>query len=259
VNEPPPLSQQETIRLLLERSRRPTRAVPIRNSFLVRGSRGGRVSGPLSIIVGRRDHRSLDIFLLAHMITSSDKKTGAFDVTEWSQTWARAIGIYDGATGASAVSRVWRRLEDDGLITRKRGSLRRTTVTVLREDGSGQPYTRPTGAKNDPYFKLPFSYWNDTTPWHRELTLNGKAVLLISLSREPIFYLVHRQAATRYGVSEETIRRGLNELLDHKILTIREERYIPSTQSQTGWTLRTYYRLEGPFAKDLPPPERPAP
>jgi len=252
VNEPPPLSQQDTIQLLLDRSQRPNQTVQIRNSFLQRRNGGRREPGPLAPIVARRDDRSLALFLLVHMVTSSDKKSGAFDVTEWSQTWARAVGLYDAASGASAVSRVWKRLEDDRLITRHRGSLRRTTVTVLREDGSGNPYTRPTGAKNDPYFKLPFTFWTNTPAWHRELSLPAKSALLISLSREAVFYLPHRQAASWYGLSEDTIRRGLGELLETKLLAIEEERYIPSLQSPTGWTPRTYYRLQGPFAKDTP-------
>ena len=245
---PPPLSQQETIELLLERSGRPGH-FPIRNSFLEIRRGKERRPGPFAALIARRDERALQLFLLVHAVTSSDKQSGAFDVTEWATTWARTLGLFAEASGATAVSRVWKRLAADVLITRRRGSLRRTNITVLSEDGSGDPYTAPSGAKSDPYFKVPFAYWTDEKAWYRTLSLPARAVLLIALSREPRFYLPHNQAATWYGVSEDTIRQGLHELQDHKLLSADEVLYIPSLTSPTGWTPRTFYRLQGAFEK----------
>lgn len=246
MNEPGPLPQADTIKMLLDRSGR--HAVPIRRSFLeVREPTGGTYPGPMAAIIRRHDDRALELFLLAHAVTSSSKNSGGFDVTEWATTWGRALGLYHPASGLSAISRVWHRLEADGLITRSRGTKRRTKVTVLREDGTGATYTKPAGGSRDPYLNLPHEYW--LGGWHQKLALPAKAVLLISLSRDRTFYLPHDQAADWYGLARDTIRTGLNDLQDHKLLELVGTRYIPSLASPTGWTPRNYYELRGPYRK----------
>lgn len=252
MNAPPPLSQDETINLLLQRSGRAS--VPIRRAFLeVRDEKGGTYPGRLSAIVKRHDERALELFLVAHAVTSSDKQSGGFDVTEWSQTWARTLGLYGDASGMSAVSRVWRRLEKDRLIARSRGPKRRTKITILQEDGSGNAYSFPSGGRQHAYFRLAYEYWTDE--WYKKLSLPAKAVLLMSLSRDRHFYLPHDQAADWYGVSRDTIRDGLHLLQRRGLLATVETRYIPSLASPTGWTPRTYYELRSPFSKTDEQPE----
>jgi hypothetical protein len=100
----PPI-QQETIQDLLARSRR--QEVPIRWTFVQRGSRGRPEPGPLAEFVGNHDERGLDLYLLVHAVASAKP----WNVDLPAGVWARMLGL-PGDNGPSAVSKVWRRLED---------------------------------------------------------------------------------------------------------------------------------------------------
>jgi hypothetical protein len=148
---PRPLAptRQETIEELLARSKRA--AVPIRWTFVQQGTRKAPKPGPLAEFVHNRDERALDAWLLAHAAASAPP----FNVDLPAVVWARMFGI-TGNDPCSAVSKVWKRLEDRGLIARDRVR-RLASVTLLREDGYGHTYTHPgaNSATREPYFKLP--------------------------------------------------------------------------------------------------------
>ena len=129
---------------------------------------------PLAEFVRRHDDRALQFLLLILAAASRDVTTGAFDVTLAAETWARMLGLR-GAAPASAVSKVLARLIDDRLV--KRDIRRRQAhITLLREDGSGEDYSRPKAK----YLQLPHAYWIDG--WHSKFSLAAKAALLVALS-----------------------------------------------------------------------------
>lgn len=88
------------------------------------------------------------------------------------------------------------RLESKRLIRSERSN-RVRRVYMLLDDGSGEEYERPDGSKRG-FFGLPFVYFTDR--WHRELSLPGKAALLIALAQPATFTLVTERAAGWYGV-----------------------------------------------------------
>ncbi|MEU1491475.1 hypothetical protein ABZ456_14610 [Streptomyces sp. NPDC005776] len=238
------LGQPETIKLILDRSQRPTRTVPIRRALLQRevGKRGTKSPGAVAVLVRRSAKRPLDLYLLLSAVTSG----GDFSVTEWSTTWARAVGIFDETAGTTAVSRAWKVLKELGLITRARGEGGKSAVTKLHEDGSGRSYTVPGEGLGDPYFQLPFEYWEKG--WHNKLSLPGKAMLLIASSQRKLkFTLPQERMPEWYGISADSAGKGIRELIGHGILVRVDEEWFDTLKTRSGRGCRPVYSLWPPF------------
>jgi len=152
---PAPLTQQETIKDLLTQCARGI--VPIRKSFVQQGRGKDTKPGPLASFVTAHDTRALDTYLFVHALASAEPWNCDYPAG----TWVRALGLGNGATPASArgaVSKVMKRLENRNLVKRSRSG-RRASVTLLREDGSGEPYERPHRTGGDWWLQLPYAYW----------------------------------------------------------------------------------------------------
>ena len=217
--------------------------VPISRAFVQRPRRGGG-PGPLSAFVRARRKRALDLYLLLHAVASSPPH----DVSLPALTWARALSMPATESSATQISATLTWLEDRRLVTSERaGNARR--VTLLNDDGSGSPYRHPGAGTREGrgYLKLPYAYWLEG--WHERLDLPALSVLLIALSLPDGFILPQRQAAEWYGLSRDTLRRGLatlaeQDVLSHRVATKR------APLSPHGITSERHYRLTGPFASD---------
>lgn len=242
------LSQAKTIELILKRSQRANRTVPIRRAFLQLGEAPDTRPGALKSLVASRQERALDLYLLVAAVTGG---TG-HGVTEWSSTWARSIGVFEEKAGASAVSRAWKALKDLGLITTSRGTQRRTTVTKCMEDGSGDPYEPPVN-KGEKYLQLPFEYWEEGM--HTKLSLAGKAMFLIALAqRKPKFSLVQARTSDWYGLAQRTVAVGIEDLIAHGVLKQEGFEHFDTLATRSGKGSRPLYRLVKPFhMRGLPP------
>ena len=220
---------QTTVEVLLGRTTRRD-FVPLSRSFVQRRDVGGG-AGPLAMFVRSRRRNALDLYLLAHATASAPP----WDVTEYAGVWARALGI-GATTGAGVVvSTNWTWLEGQRLVrSERKGGLRR--IFLLNDNGSGDPYERPT----TDFFKLPHAYW--TFGWQQALDLPAKAVLLIALSLKEGFLLPTAHGATWYGLSLDTVKRGLRRLRNTGLLEVREVRK-QAPRSPTGFTLERRYRL----------------
>lgn len=130
----PDRSQQVTIDAMLAASKRDTRRVPIRNTFVQQGSQSDPEPGPLHEMVRRHDERCLDLFLLHRMMASADP----WDVRPMpAKAWARALGVHhDRDGGKAAVSKAWRRLDQTYHLIEVGRSGQRGKYTSLSEDGS---------------------------------------------------------------------------------------------------------------------------
>jgi len=230
---PLPRTRLQTVEDLLEQSGRS--AAPIRRAFVQSGRGASSGPGPLAAFAHAHDARALDAFLLLHAVASAEP----WDCTYPSRVWVRALGLGKAAEKASAqaaVSKTMRRLAGRDLVRVSRAG-RLSCVTLLHEDGSGQPYTRPR-TKEDPWFNVPYSYWSSGLS--ERLTLAGKTMYLIAQTLAPSFYLPYGSAPAWYGVSPKTAQRGLAELLKAQLLT-KEEKYEVNISSETGWAVRTRY------------------
>lgn len=244
-----PANEQDTREALLENAGRDF--VPIRKTFVQvprsLAADPGLRAGPLSDFVARRDRRALDAYLLILAATSS----GGDDDDDWTTThpimvWARAFGTTrsaERASAATAVSKTLRRLEDRRLIERSRsGRERKIKIGLKREDGSGEPYTRPLGkSAADRYLRLNHAYWLDG--WCDRLTLPGVAMLLVALHEKEGFSLPTEHMPRWYGWSADTAERGFAELQKHHLLyKIQRRRKEPLSSSGFG-VVNRYYLL----------------
>ena len=151
-----------------------------------------------------------------------------------------------GSSSAVGISTTLSWLEEIGLIETSRvGNARR--VVLLADDGSGHQYRHPalvSPSERVGYFKLSFDYWLER--WHTSLDLAPTAVLLIALSLPEKFVLPQRHGAEWYGISRDTLQRGLKSLRDLGLLT-----YFPASKaaptSPTGMTVDRIYSLTGPL------------
>lgn len=236
-------NQERTIALFLEQSRRKNRTVPIRRSFLQRQGPGEGAPAPMQVLVTRKQERALDLYLLLAAVTVSEKSD--FAVTEWSTSWARSLGIFEEKTGGAAVSRAWRALKELNVVATARGDGRRTKVTKLKEDGTGDAY-EPLGAQGDPYFQLSFAYWEQGL--NTKLSLPGKAMLLIALSlRDDEFSLVHAQIHDWYGINKQTVAKGIHDLLEHGVIEQSRMEWYDTLRTKSGRGQRPLYRFAAPF------------
>ena len=234
----PHFGQQETIKDLLDASKRPTRSVPIRRAFVQGGTQQKPVPGPLATFVARHDEAALDLYLLFRAVASREPWNSAREAG----VWARALGVAidDDHLNRPAASRVFRRLDEQhNLVSRKR-SKRRLETTALLEDGSREPYTAPSRD----YFRLPYAYWLDD--WYLRLSMPAKAVLLIGMSLKPGFILPLTQVRNWYGISDDTASKGLAELKRSKLMTARPGRER-DWLTGPGWRHEMNYYLSPPF------------
>jgi hypothetical protein len=118
---------------------------------------------------------------------------------------------------------------------------------LLDESGDGSAYSHP--GKNGRFLKLPYDYWRDE--WDTKLELPGKFILLVALSQKPgfSFILPISKAPDWYGVSSDTAQRGLDELLDAKILECRRVRK-KAPLAPKGFSYDRHFTLLPPFDRD---------
>jgi hypothetical protein len=243
-----PANEAETRAALLERSVREFTPV---NKLFVQAPRGSECRhGPLSEFVRGRDLRGLQALLLIIGINSSGDSEYGWSTTLPIRVWARAFGTTlhaNDGSATTAVSKVLTRLEKRHLIARgRRGRAREIRVTLLREDGSGQPYTRPGKGNTDRFLKLPNAYWTDG--WHEKLDLPATAMLLVALHEKPGFELPTEFVPEWYGWSADTAERGFKTLREHGLLNVYTRRK-KAPLSPTGLTEVNQYYLQGPFAQ----------
>ena len=140
------------------------------------------------------------------------------------------------------------RLERHSLVIRQRWK-RMAKVTLLCEDGSGLPYTSP-GARRESYLQVPTALWTKAdstdTRWYRALTLPELAVLLIARSHGDNFRLPYEDAAKWYGISADSIARGLRGLQRRDLLDVTKT-YKKAPLSPVGYTAELRYTLQAPF------------
>jgi hypothetical protein len=239
---PAPIPRHETLIDLLDGAKRDF--VPIRSTFVQQGKGKTTKPGPLASFVSKHDERALDGYLFIHALASSDPWNCDYP----SSTWIRALGLADAATATSAqaaASKIMRRLEDRKLIARARVG-RTSSITILSEDGSGDPYVHPATARHQ-YFKLPHAYWADHH--YETLSLPAKAVLLIALSRRPRFPLPYERGPSWYGLSPDSTERGLRDLEKAELLDYDQE-WIKNHRSPTGWIEQRLYFLRDPYVPE---------
>ncbi|MFJ3969003.1 hypothetical protein ACIPYR_12670 [Streptomyces parvus] len=249
------MTQEESIEYLLGRSQRHGDVFPIRREFIrsrTEGLYGEPTTGPGPLSKLLRAPHAFELLLLVHSVTTG----GDFGVTERSQLWARAAGLYLPAdrNASVVVSRQWQHLEKLGLIERRQhGRFKR--IVKRRECGLvgevSVPYTAPTGARGDVYFRVPFAYWREG--WHQKLGMPGKAVLLAAMSRRRETFTLPQdtRGAGALGLGRHTMTRGIDDLLSHKLLVKADTDEMIDARTMRGYAWVHTYQLAQPFNINL--------
>lgn len=245
---PAPATPDETRAELLGRALRD--AAPIRKDFVQWPQSAPARPNMLHTFVNKRDLRALKAYLLLVAIISSGDHPDGWSKSLPLRVWARAFDTTvhaESASATAAVSKTLTRLVERRLIERARsGRARNVRVTLLREDGSGKPYTRPRRDDDDLYLRLPFAYW--TEGWHAKLRLPGTAMLLVALHEKPVFQLPTEHMHEWYGWSPDTAERGFEELVRAGLLK-KTTQWKKAPLSPTGLTQVNEYELIGAFKR----------
>lgn len=231
-----------TATAILRKAQRREPIAPLRRAFVQGGDRKAPKPGPLAGFVKRNDKLALQLYLLLIAGASA----APYAMHRHARVWVRAMGLPDTSSSAGMISRAWRRLKEQNLVTRGRWN-RYAEITVLREDGTGRPYIHPGNLRADePYLRLPLAYWTAEEAWFQKLELNEIAVLLIALSLPDNFILPSTQAQKWYGLSRATVERGLKGLENHGLLAWTIERKeVPLARD--GFVMQRRYILKAPF------------
>ncbi|HEY8638907.1 MAG TPA: hypothetical protein VIL53_00180 [Solirubrobacterales bacterium] len=234
-------TSQSTIETLLDNSRRDH--LPLAKTFVQHRDKDDRgVPGPLAGFVSAHHERALQQYTLAHAAASG----GEWDVTYDSRVWARALGLSEKhASSQNAISRNWRWLENARLLERSRSG-RMSRITLLYDDGSGDPYEHPS-ARKEKYLRLPYAFWREE--WHRALDLSAIAVLLIGLHEKPgWFELVAERVPEWYGISVSSFSKGFQTLRRRNLIERRRDQ-VAAPLAPLGYTFKYSYRLTGTFER----------
>ncbi|SDN71215.1 hypothetical protein [Actinacidiphila guanduensis] len=254
--QPPKITGRDTRAAMLKRAIR--KEVPVRKEFVQTARGSASRHGPLKEFVTNGDLRALRAFLIVVACCSASNEDG-WTTTHDSAVWARLLDTDVAATDQAARTGAWRtlrRLEDRGLIRcgRKRGSTR-ISVTLLREDGSGNDYTRPDGSTEaDRFINIPIAFW--LRGYDEQLDVPGLALFLAVAREKPWSPFPAEKAPEWYGWSPDTHLRGLTKLLGLGLVE-RRATYRKTPLSPSGFTMVYQYRLVATMRprrkKTLPP------
>ncbi len=238
---PAPVTGGETRAALLARAKRP--AVPLRKVFVQQPQSAESRPGPLAPFVTAGDLRGLRAYLMIVAASSNTNEQGDWTTELDSLVWARLFDAHKDAERAAARTAAWRtlgRLKAKGLIecTRTKGSMK-IAVTLLREDGTGQPYTRPGVADRDAYLQLPTAFW--TKGFDEKVSLPGLAMLLAICAARSWAAFPAEWMPGWYGWFADTTLRGLKNLREHGLIEQRE-RFKKAELTAPGSTLFYEYR-----------------
>ncbi|MFE4915516.1 hypothetical protein ACFRCX_28850 [Streptomyces sp. NPDC056652] len=214
--------------------------VPLRKTF-VQAPRGSATRhGPLSEFVTGRDLRALKAYLM--IVAACSSGTDGWSTRHDSAVWARLMDIHETATDQSARTGAWRalqRLQKRKLITCTRAGVL-ITVTLLREDASGDAYYRPRGdSEEDLYLQIPATFW--TKRYDEQVDLPALALLLVVLREKNWSRFPSDKAPDWYGWSADTHERGLKKLLDLGLVE-RREYYTKAPLTPSGYTMTYQYQ-----------------
>lgn len=157
-----------------------------------------------------------------------------YDVSQSARAWAELLGLDDpDSRGAARVNAAVRRLTADGYLRAEKHPGLPSRLYLQEETGSGKPYTHPgsywekgrRSEKSPRYTQIPVELW--LNGWIAKLSAPALAMLLILFERargkhyEDIWFSPS-VAAKRYGLSEVTRRKGLEELETLGIITVAQ-------------------------------------
>jgi hypothetical protein len=185
---------------------------------------------------------------------------GDHGTTRPASFWASLLGLQDPeGAGSRVVRSTWTELERRRFVRVQPGAYQGDVPTIwpLRDDGSGQPYSTPTGLDGDTYRRIPESFWASLLP-EGELTGAGLVMYLAALrtagtrgSAENLTFS-RRYVTETFGLGDSTRKAGLRNLTELLVLEAETRVADDAGDSLRRRRLRTVYELLDPYRS--PPP-----
>lgn len=234
----------------------PSRArlsAPVRQNFVVQAAADGPAPPLARLLHGGRGGE-VKIKTLLSIIWIAVREP--YDVRASAQVWARLIGLADpGGRGAARVNSALRQLVKNEYLRREATVGEASRFFLLEESGTGRPYTPPgrrvvelrskeADFSEHRYLQVPTQLW--TNGWLAELHGPGLAMLLALLAQASgrdhrDIWFSPGVADERFHLSEETRKRGLDQLAELRLVTIR--RRPIARQPWDSTRLRNTYTL----------------
>ncbi|MCX4547249.1 hypothetical protein [Streptomyces sp. NBC_01565] len=150
--------------------------------------------------------------------------------------WARLLGLAEpDTTGARRVQEALRWLNNENFVRLERRQGAPSNIHLLDDAGSGEPYRsaglmvtrlakRAAEREAHLYVQLDAGFW--TRGWVRELSGAAVAMYLVLLHEQrgdddKSVWISPRIGQELYDLSDETRRKGLNELVKHEMASVR--------------------------------------
>ncbi len=189
-----------------------------------------------------------------------------YDVTLSARVWAQLIGLPDpGGRGAHRVNSALRQLAKTHHLRVEARPGEANRLFLLEESASGAPYENPgrrvtelKEAEQDfsahRYVQVPTSLW--VNGWIAALNGPGLAMLLVLLAHASgrdhhDIWFSPGFADERFHLSEETRKRGIDQLREHRLVTVKRR---PLTRTPLEATrLRNTYTLDLDRLRDETP------
>jgi len=207
------------------------KSVAVRSSFIV--SMDPETPPPMTLMMRGGRGGGVKLKLLLSMLWIAVKEP--YDVTQSARVWAELIGLDEPETrGAARVNAAVRRLVEGNFLEVEKRPGQSSRLILREETGRGAAYTHPGShwekhegmplPKNAPrYTQLPPGIW--TEGWIAKLDAPAIAMLLILLEQTrgknyDGLWFSPSVAAKRYGLSETTRRKGIDELDKFGIIAV---------------------------------------
>lgn len=147
--------------------------------------------------------------------------------------WARLLGFdKPDAAGARRIQQALRWLDEEAFVRLQHRQGASSAIHLLTDAGTGRPYVAPGPAmkrlsraekQEHLYVQMPAGLW--TNGWVMELSGTAIAMYLVLLherrGEDRAVWLSPRIGRERYDLSDETRRKGLNELAAHRLISVR--------------------------------------
>lgn len=186
--------------------------------FMLRGGRGERG--------GQGGEVRLKLYLSMLWMASGHPH----DVTHPAYSWARLLGLDDpDGNGKRRVLDAIDWLEANAFIQQHPNRGRPSTIRLLSDTGTGEPYSKPSPASGGrpTYRRLNADWW--CNGWLA--TLSGRAIVVAlafldasgAKTGDPA-WITPSRTRTRYGMSNDTRQKGLRELRDWGLIATHRTR-----------------------------------
>lgn len=229
-------SDQSAAAIAAQRAAGGARSAAVRFRFIARKNPAG-VSPPLARLLrgggGRGGTARLRLYLsMLWLARNEDAPVFSYPAHQW----ARLLGLDDpDTTGARRVQESLRWLNSENFVRLERRRGAPSNIHLLDDAGSGKPYTspgllvkalakRPTELEEHLYVQLSAAFW--TRGWVRELSGAAVAMYLVLLHEQrgdpdKSVWIAPSVGHDVYDLSDETRRKGLNELVKHEMASVR--------------------------------------